>query len=152
MTFMSLVYIGGCYIIKDDRVLFIQQTHDGPWPDLWGPPGGHGDPGEKPIDIAIRETKEETNLDVEILGITKVFTVENDGKEYLMIFYNAKAKNPNDIKLEENEAQACVWASLEDLKDNKYPTRQGFLRQFGIEALTKDPSRVDAFDVLPGFD
>lgn len=34
----------------------------------WMPPGGHIDPDETPEDAAVRECKEETGLDVEILG------------------------------------------------------------------------------------
>ncbi len=34
----------------------------------WMPPGGHVDPDEAPEDAAKRECKEETNLDVEIIG------------------------------------------------------------------------------------
>lgn len=34
----------------------------------WMPPGGHIDPDETPEDAAKRECKEETNLDVEIIG------------------------------------------------------------------------------------
>ncbi len=34
----------------------------------WMPPGGHVDPDETPEDAAKRECKEETNMDVEILG------------------------------------------------------------------------------------
>jgi 8-oxo-dGTP pyrophosphatase MutT (NUDIX family) len=34
----------------------------------WMPPGGHVDPDETPEETARRECKEETNLDVEIIG------------------------------------------------------------------------------------
>ncbi len=34
----------------------------------WMPPGGHVEPNETPEDAAKRECKEETNLDVEIIG------------------------------------------------------------------------------------
>jgi 8-oxo-dGTP pyrophosphatase MutT (NUDIX family) len=37
----------------------------------WMPPGGHIDPNESPDDAARRECKEETGLDVEIIGDTQ---------------------------------------------------------------------------------
>lgn len=37
----------------------------------WMPPGGHVDPDERPDETARRECKEETGLDVEILGDTQ---------------------------------------------------------------------------------
>jgi len=32
--------------------------------DKWMPPGGHQDPNENPVETAIRETREETGLDI----------------------------------------------------------------------------------------
>ena len=33
-------------------------------PLYWKPPGGHGNPGETPLQAAVRETREETGLDI----------------------------------------------------------------------------------------
>ena len=49
----------GCIIIDDGKVLLVQQ-HQG----FWGFPKGHVENGETEIQTAIREVKEETNIDV----------------------------------------------------------------------------------------
>ncbi len=43
----------------------------------WMPPGGHLDENETPEDAAMRECKEETNLDVEILGLNEFHAFSN---------------------------------------------------------------------------
>ena len=51
----------GAVIIKNNKVLVLQQVAG-----HWGFPKGHVEKGETEVETAIREIKEETNLDVEI--------------------------------------------------------------------------------------
>lgn len=52
----------------------------------WMPPGGHIDPDETPEDAARRECKEETNLDVEIIGDPQAdLFAENRGEGRMLI-------------------------------------------------------------------
>lgn len=58
-------YTTSVFVLKDDKVLMLKQTRS----KYWLLPGGHIDDGELPHQAAIREVKEETNLDVEILQV-----------------------------------------------------------------------------------
>ena len=51
----------GCVIIKEGKVLLIKDNHGN-----WGVPKGHVEKNETEIETAVRETKEETNIDVKI--------------------------------------------------------------------------------------
>jgi 8-oxo-dGTP pyrophosphatase MutT (NUDIX family) len=51
----------GCIIIENEKVLLVQEMEG-----HWGFPKGHVEPGETEAQTAIRETKEETNLNVEV--------------------------------------------------------------------------------------
>ncbi len=51
----------------------------------WMPPGGHVDPDETPEETARRECKEETGLDVEIIGDTQSDLFANDASEGRML-------------------------------------------------------------------
>jgi 8-oxo-dGTP pyrophosphatase MutT (NUDIX family) len=53
-------------IINDaDEVLLLERPENVRWaPNQWGYPGGKIEPGEDPLTAAVRETKEETTLDV----------------------------------------------------------------------------------------
>ena len=55
--------VAGCLVINKGRLLLLNHTKIG----VWLPPGGHVEEGEFPDETALRETKEETGLDVELL-------------------------------------------------------------------------------------
>lgn len=54
----------------DGRVLLQKRTDDG----TWCLPGGYADPDESPRETAVRETREETGLRVEVDSLAGVFT------------------------------------------------------------------------------
>lgn len=51
----------------------------------WMPPGGHIDPNETPEECAKRECKEETGLDVEIIGSEQLDLFSNNTEEGSML-------------------------------------------------------------------
>ncbi len=55
-------------IFRGSRVL-IAERGNGPMRGSWSLPGGKIEPGEKAAAAAVREIKEETNLDVELAGL-----------------------------------------------------------------------------------
>lgn len=56
-------------IIQDQKILLIQHgAHDGAW-SHWVLPGGGMESGETPEDCIVREMKEETLLDVEVVRL-----------------------------------------------------------------------------------
>lgn len=55
------------------QVLLIQRAND-PYGGSWALPGGFVDVGETVEDAAVREAKEETGLDVEILRLVGVYS------------------------------------------------------------------------------
>jgi len=100
------------YIIrKDKKVLLLKRALADTWmPGKWGLPGGVVEKGETPREGAIRETKEETNLDVENIS----FYLVREENSFLFVtrdFYG-------DIMLD-YESQAYMWASFADIDDHK---------------------------------
>jgi ADP-ribose pyrophosphatase YjhB (NUDIX family) len=59
-------------IVTDDagRILLVHKTDN----DLWALPGGGMDLGESITDAAVRETKEETGIDIEVTGLVGTYT------------------------------------------------------------------------------
>ena len=60
--------VGAAIIIFDEegRVLILLRPQTVKWaPGKWALPGGHIEEGETPIEAAVRETREETTLNVE---------------------------------------------------------------------------------------
>lgn len=58
-----------CLIKKEDQLLFIREKADG----LWALPGGWADVGFSPAEVAAKEAREETGLEVEVMRLLAVF-------------------------------------------------------------------------------
>ncbi len=113
--------VGGA-LIKDNQILLAE--HNGEYALI----GGHVQMGETSIETIIREFKEETGLDVEI--INAISTYENfwkfDGKNchQLCIYYRLKLNNDSlqIIPNPDNGNTKFVWVNLSDLtKITLYP-------------------------------
>ncbi|WP_324789213.1 NUDIX domain-containing protein [Streptomyces sp. H51] len=59
-------------LVRDDagRVLMVQRSDNG----RWALPGGGHDVGESISDTVVREVREETGIDVEVVGLTGIYT------------------------------------------------------------------------------
>ncbi|WP_067475055.1 NUDIX hydrolase [Nocardia amamiensis] len=60
----------GTFVRRDDTVLLICRSDNG----NWSMPGGAHDPGESLSHTAVRETQEETGVEVRLTGIIGIFT------------------------------------------------------------------------------
>jgi ADP-ribose pyrophosphatase YjhB (NUDIX family) len=55
-------------LIKNNKILLVRRGHP-PGQDKWSIPGGALEPGEKLVEAAKRELREETGLDAEAIGV-----------------------------------------------------------------------------------
>nr|WP_231736942.1 NUDIX domain-containing protein [Halobacterium sp. CBA1126] len=71
--------VAGLVVVDDGRVLGVQQGYR----DGWTNPGGAQDPGEPLAETAVRETREETNIEAEVTGVlyARDFAVDYGGPE-----------------------------------------------------------------------
>lgn len=101
----------GCIIIENEKILLVKQTSGN-----WGFPKGHLEKGESETEAAIRETKEETNLDVTILDENKRYSIEydtNNGTHKEAVYFLAK-KTSNNITRQESEITEIKWFNFEE--------------------------------------
>ena len=104
----------GTIVINDSKVLVIRQKQG-----FWGFPKGHIEEGESEIQTAIRETKEETNLDVIIEDETRFclnYIIEDKQINKYVVYFIAKAIN-NDVKLQIEEIDDIAWVDIEKVED-----------------------------------
>ncbi len=99
----------GVAVIKDGKVLLVHQTSGN-----WSLTKGHVEENESEYETAIREVKEETNLDVKIEDVNKkyvdsYFAKKNEFKE--VVFFLAK-RIGGEIKPQENEIKKVEWVDL----------------------------------------
>ena len=71
---MKVRRVGAYGLYRDDqgRVLLTRNSGASEFPGLWGLPGGGVEQGEHPDDAVVREFREETGLDVRLLGLHEV--------------------------------------------------------------------------------
>jgi 8-oxo-dGTP pyrophosphatase MutT (NUDIX family) len=85
----------------------------------WIFPKGHPENSETPLETAVRELKEETNLEAELFvpdpTFTLTYTFVFDGVkiEKTVVFFVGVILSP-EYKLEEAEVQEAGWYSLEE--------------------------------------
>lgn len=101
----------GCIILNDkNEILLILQTEG-----HWGLPKGHVEEGETEEQTAIREVKEETNIDVIVntnLRYNMVYNPKEDVEKEVIYFI---AKNTsNDCKPQLEEVQEMKWLDIDN--------------------------------------
>ncbi|WJV61315.1 NUDIX domain-containing protein [Pectobacteriaceae bacterium CE70] len=94
-----LLLLAGANVILTDahQRILLQLRREG----TWGLPGGLLEPGESLEETAVREVKEETNLDVRQLALLGVFS----GPEYTFTLCNQ-----DEINVITSLFLACAWS------------------------------------------
>lgn len=120
------------YIFHKDKVLLIHHRKLG----LWLPVGGHIEENETPDQALLREIKEETGIDVEMMNKSNL-PVEGNTKcnlatpfyvnihsvgnhDHCCLFYVCKAINPEKLKINK-ELKNFEWFTKHDVTLNKKP-------------------------------
>ena len=74
LTSMKREFTASCYIFDDEKIILVFHKKF----NKWMPPGGHLEPNETPQEAAIRESFEETGLEIELCSNTdEHFSSEN---------------------------------------------------------------------------
>lgn len=100
----------GCIVIDNGKVLLIQHLKG-----HWDIPKGHMEAGETEQETALREVKEETGVDVEVISdkrYTLEYTVEN-GNLKEVIYFIAK-KIGGEEKAQETEVSEIRWLAFDE--------------------------------------
>ena len=81
----------GVVCLRDDQVLLIRRGTP-PRQGEWSLPGGRIEPGERAVDAALRELREETGIEAEITGLIDVVDglFPEAGRHYVLVDYAAR--------------------------------------------------------------
>lgn len=114
-------------IEQDGHVLLLQRGPTAPWmPNRWNLPGGIVEPGETPVQAAVREAEEETGL--RIWRIQSFARARIPG-ETLDVFYATRWTGPRVVLDEESQTYAWVPREVAYRADLVPPLRE-VLRRF----------------------
>lgn len=121
-SFAAVNVVAGVVIIKDGKVLLVQESFERV-KGLWNLPAGHVDKGETLEQAAVREAKEETGLDV-VLGEHPI-TIHKAIERPVLHSFLAKSFS-GEVKFDEEELLDAKWFNLNDvlemdgLRNNEY--------------------------------
>ncbi len=116
--FLSSIYL----IIRNNEGKILLQRRQGTklWPDFLALPAGHVDLGENVYEAAIREAKEELDINIDPTDIIDTFVVNRENKTlppYFDVYFEI-SKYKGTIKI--NEPEKCselVWAEMTNLPE-----------------------------------
>lgn len=89
--------------------------------ELWLPCGGHVEPGEHPMNAALRELKEELDLDAKLikdepLFITVTQTVgKTAGHTDVSLWYAAEGNSADEVQFDDSEFKAARWFEFDEI-------------------------------------
>jgi 8-oxo-dGTP diphosphatase len=99
--------------MENDRVLLVQRKFE-PRKGGWTLPAGFVE-GEEPVwDCAVRETKEETNLDVQLTGLFNAYSALDDPRTPVVLLVYLGKRIGGELKAGDDAGDARFF-SLNDL-------------------------------------
>ena len=100
----------GCIITENEKILLIRQISG-----MWGFPKGHIEEGETEEETAIREVKEETNIDVEVDSSKRyVMHYNTDKKNYKEVVLFVAKKVGGYLRMQPEEIMEAGWFEYKD--------------------------------------
>lgn len=104
---------------KDNNILLLQRSAQTPRPHGWDFPGGGVDKGEEPSTAIIRETLEETGIEIVNPKLLTTYHGHIDAGEYVALGYSARIDNTDVQPSWEHEAYR--WTTIEEAKNAELP-------------------------------
>lgn len=131
----------GALIIVQGKALLIQRGNMLAYPNTFAPPGGRIDKGEIPFAAALRETREEVNIDLRPFPYNDKYvqplTNPNEVGTYTTFIYILPSyitENDFDVKIDK-ESIGWGWFTFEEMKRmDLHPGVYNLLEYLGMEA------------------
>ena len=100
---------------KDDKILMVQENKEGK-KGKWNMPAGKLDDNESIIEAAIRETKEETNIDVDIKGLIAIQETVSSLGQLLILYFLGKYIS-GEVEFDNVEISDVKWMTEDEIKN-----------------------------------
>jgi ADP-ribose pyrophosphatase YjhB (NUDIX family) len=108
-------------VIHDNQILLVRERSDG----RWSLPGGWADVGDRPSQVAVRETKEESGYDVAVDRLVGVYDANRAGRPmelyhaFKLVFLCHLTGGHAKPSVETSEVTFFDWSNLPPLSSNR---------------------------------
>lgn len=129
---MKVTLIASALVEHAGKYLLVQQARSRRQPGKWGPPGGKPEQGEELTTAALRETIEETGLEVELTGFVGVLRSGHRSDPNLFVCFAARLLPGQDaqvLQFPEGEISDGRWFDLAELEASTLNLRSGPFKQ-----------------------
>jgi 8-oxo-dGTP diphosphatase len=113
---MKPVLIAVAVVEHEDRFLIGRRPDEIALGGLWEFPGGKVEPGETPEDAALRECREETGLEAEIVGEFSPHVERYDHATVHLRFFGCRPRDPSQMPRE-----PFCWVPRSSLAEYEFP-------------------------------
>lgn len=120
-------------IEKDNKILLIKEAKKQCY-GKWNFPSGHVEENEYIREAAVREVKEETNLDVRLDKLISIYNNVFEGSYSISFVFTSIIEKNNEILFNKNEILEAKWFSFEEIEDIKSDFRD---EEYMVDALSK---------------
>lgn len=122
----------GVLVVDDSKILLVRRRMM-PERGKWSIPAGFLDRGEDPEVVAVRETQEETGLDVEIAGLVDVYynPPSPEGGASVFILYRAELRG-GELQAGD-DADAADFFRLDALPELAFASTRDAIRRVSLE-------------------
>lgn len=103
-------------VVDDKKFLILKRGKLSPGSGLWNFPGGGVESGETFPQAAVRELKEEADLDVVLSDLDYLGTLET---KYLMVKFFITDKFSGEVKINK-ESESFKWVGMKDIENYKF--------------------------------
>jgi 8-oxo-dGTP diphosphatase len=103
------------FIFDDDFNFILIKRKNNPYKDCWALPGGFVEYGESVETAAVREAKEETNIDVELIDLVNVYSEPDRDPRGHTVTVAYTAKGDFNAKKADSDAKDIGIFSQDDL-------------------------------------
>jgi len=117
-------------VINNKKILLVQRKKE-PFRGMWSLPAGFVKYGENPIDAALRELKEETNLSADYDNILGLYIADDHPKTFSLLTIII-AKNIKGTLRAKDDAQKASYFPIKELPELAFSSHRMALQSLNI--------------------
>ena len=136
-------------VVHHEGKILLGKRNINPGKGLWSFFSGYVNRGEQVEEAAIREVKEETNLDVQLDGLIGVYSAK--GTPHVLVAYQASvvASNVNGLAAEPEEVSELAFFSWEELPELAFPLDKQILHDWRKRIFAANDTRGPSETTCP---